>query len=233
MVLADRDRHITNYIARFGQLTSAQVYDLVFDGAATKTPCDRALRRLTDSNHLARIERRLVGGTRGGSGQYVYQLGSAVRSSYQSAKRPVRAVNYHSLAIGDAFITIIKLARAGRLELVGYSTEPDCWLTIGRHELKPDLFTELARPGGQPVPFWFEIDMGTEGQRHLKEKFVRYWQASKDASSDIMPVWPIVVLVAVDDDRRQELRWLLEQGNPEQRKLFRLTTLAELGDALA
>src|SRR5947209_6452814 len=73
--LAGRDRHIVQLVARFKQATSKQIHELLFSSNASRTPADVALKRLTTRGYLHRIERRTVGGSRGGSGQYVYSLG--------------------------------------------------------------------------------------------------------------------------------------------------------------
>lgn len=247
--LNNTDLQITHLVARFGQLTATQIHQLVFRDITSRTPVDRALNRLLRSGHLARIERRLVGGSRGGSGQYVYQLGAngwRLCREDDGRWRPMRSVSHHSLAIADAFVTIKRLEQDGVLTVNVYSTEPDCHVTIGRHELKPDMYLELARPGEEPVPFWLEIDMGSEGQRQLKDKFARYWLAWDSESekgwtvryrkTEFEQVWntfPLILLVAVDDERKRELRWLLEKGSKEQQRLFRLTTLDELYTSLA
>lgn len=229
MNIDGRDRVVVQLVARFSQLASSHVADLEFSGLASHTSCDRTLRRLTARGYLARIERRTVGGSRGGSGQYVYQLGRLGWAMYRTGRyAPWRAINYHALGIADAYIALVKLERAGSLKIVGFSTEPDCWVTIGRRELKPDFYVELARPGVEGIiKLWLEYDTGSEGQRQIKEKFERYWNAYNEADDSEYPVFPLVVFVAVDDYRTQELRWLLEQGTKDARQLFRILSAAD------
>lgn len=232
MVLHNRDRAVVQLVARFGQLTSAHVYALVFPGLS-QTPCDRALRRLTERRYLARIERRLVGGSRGGSGQYVYQLGRDGHALFSTGRYvPARAINFHSLAIADAYIALKQLERAGRLKIAGYMTEPDCHVTIGRAELKPDLYAELVRPDGARLKVFYEVDMGTQGPLRIKEKLERYWWAYNHADSGEWPEFPVVAFVAVDDDRADELRWIIDQGPREALPLFKVTTIRELAGTL-
>src|SRR3954447_9498518 len=140
--LSGRDRQVVQLIARFKQASSRQVHELLFPGV-TYTPADRTLKRLTDRGYLTRIERRTVGGSRGGSGQYVYGLGRrGFFLFYDGRFSPPRTVNYHALAILHSYIVLHRLQRAGRLEIAGLSTEPDCWVKIGGNELKPDLYVE-------------------------------------------------------------------------------------------
>ena len=143
--LADRDRRIVQVIARYGQASSKQIKQLFFTDVSS-TPVDRALRRLVAGHYLIRIERRIVGGARGGSGQYVYSLGRRGFFMFFTGRfTPARTIRYHSLAIVDCVVTLKQAERAGRLSVVGLSSEPDCWVTIGRDELKPDLYVELVR----------------------------------------------------------------------------------------
>jgi hypothetical protein len=224
--LTGRDRQIVALIARFKQASSRQVHELLFTGVSY-TPADRALKRLTDRGYLTRIERRTVGGSRGGSGQYVYGLG---RRGYfmhydGGSFRPGRVVNYHALAILDAYLVMVRKQRENRLDILGYSTEPDCWVKVAGDELKPDLFLELRRPTGNSIKLWLEIDMATEGQKQLRDKLARYWRVYQ---ADELDEFPLVLWVAIDDERAKELRWLIGQEKPEAQKLFRVTTLADL-----
>lgn len=222
--LSGRDRHIVQLVARFKQVSSRQLHELLFTDIS-HTPADRALRRLTERGYLQRIERRMVGGSRGGSGQYVYALGRrGFYLHFDGAYRPWRTVNYHALAIVDAFITLRRLERAGVLAVAGFSTEPDCWARIAGNELKPDMYIDLER-AGQRLKLWLEIDMGSEGQRQLREKLERYWRAYNDADVAEWPVFPRVLWVAVDEERAKELRWLVEQGPKDARPLFDVTAL--------
>jgi hypothetical protein len=233
MDLASRERAIVNLVSRFSQLTSFQIRSLVFPNIYSHTPANRCLRRLVDAKYLIRIDRRLVGGTRGGSGQYCYGLGVEGHKLHREGRYiPARAIRYHSLAIADCYVALVELERAGRLRILGYSNEPDCHRTIGRYELKPDLYAELSRPNGGSIRLMFEIDMGSQGQRQITDKFARYWGAYKAAEPSEWPDDQYVLFVAVDDERQRELRWLLEKGNREQQALFRLTTSAQLSTAL-
>lgn len=227
MTLDGRDREIVQLVARLRQLSSRQIFDLLFLDHSSHTPCDRALRRLTDRKYLARIERRIVGGSRGGSGQYVYQLGPKGWFTYYPDRNynPSRAVNYHALAVGDCFVTLRQLDREGRVSILALSTEPDCWSEIGGVTLKPDLFLDVVTDGVGRGQLWIEIDMGTEAQRQLKGKLEAYWRGYQDTDRD---VFPRVLWVAVDEPRAAELRWLIEHGPEDAQQLFQVTTAAGL-----
>lgn len=235
MTLEDRDRLLVQLVARFKQVTSDQLFQLVFDGGS-RTSCDRALRRLVDGDHLARIERRLVGGSKGGSGQYVYQLGRKGYLTYfEPPYKRATTIKFHSLAIADCWVTLKGLERAGVLEIEAATTEPDSWLTIGSTDLRPDMFVDLKHRTGRQYKLWLEIDMGTESQKQIRAKLDLYLKAWAD--SDVYE-WqgtgwtdfPRVLWVAVDEERERELRWLIRQLPEDSRKLFRLTEKRKLAN---
>lgn len=235
MTLSSRDGRIVQLVARFQQLSSAHIYALVFSDIQSHTPCDRSLRRLSERGYLARLERRNVGGSRGGSGQYVYQLGRLGHSLYRSGRyTPLRSINYHSLAIVDSYLHFNEAAHKNNLVIRGFSTEPDCWATIGNHELKPDMFIEIARPAVDTrTKIWLEVDMGTEGQRQIKDKLERYWHAFNEADTEQWPVFPFIWFLCVDAYRVRELRWIGEQGPKEAQQLFRFMEISELPTVLS
>lgn len=231
MTLDGRHREVVSLVAQFKQLRADQVGALAFHGQASRTPYQRTLKQLAERRYLARIVWPRQGGERGGSIHYVYQLGPLGWPHYRDGRYlPARAVNFHSLAIADAYISLLKQHRAGAIVIRGYTAEPDCWVTIGRHELKPDLFADVQLAGSpEPRLLWLEVDLGTEGQSQIKAKMWRYWNAYNEASGDEWPRFPAVVFVAVDEYRSRELKWLKEKGPKEAQGLFSVMTLEELG----
>ncbi len=235
MTPTNRDQKIIELVARFKQLSSAQIRELVFRDSPGRTNCDRALRRLVRSDMLARIERRLVGGANGGAGQYTYQLGRAASDYYEGRHRPVRAVDLHRLAIADTFLIFKRLEWDGQLELVGMSNEPDCWMTIGSYELHPDLLLDVKQRSGAQRWIWFEVDRATESDRHTKEKLNRYWQAAlhnayerEQGTTTALKAFPVVVWATIDEARARVLKWLISQMPDEAQRLFRVTTMEKL-----
>ena len=220
---------MATWMEKFGQLSFAHIHELAFPGL-TRKPCDRALTRLTNSQYLKRLEHRTVGGARGGSGQYVYQLSSKGLVLFHGGGKykPPRRVNYHSLAIADCYLHLLRLERAGQLRIVGMSNEPHCWVTVAGQELHPDMYVELERPGGDRLHLWFEVDMGSEGQTKIKEKLERYWRAFNEADSSVVPIFPRIVFAAVDQERVDELKWLIGQGPDEAQPLFRVMRIDEI-----
>lgn len=175
----------------------------------------------------------MIGGNNGGASQYVYALGRRGHFMYYSGNYSVpRTVYPHTLAIADAHLVAQRLQRAGLLTIVGYSTEPECWVTIAGTELRPDLRLDITQASGRMLRLWLEIDMGSEGQRQIRGKLEAYWRAYRDADAADWPIFPAVLFVAVDAERAKELAWLISQGPAEAQALFSVTTFALLSQAL-
>lgn len=222
MQLSQRDRSVITHVDRFNQLSSAQIQALVFHGLSPK-PCERSLTRLVRRGYLARIERRHVGGARGGSGQYVYELGADGLRAVGSQKRyyPHR-VNYHSLAIADVFVALRQAERDDWLEVEYFETEPDTWVMVDGDLLKPDMYVIVKMARGR-LPIWLEIDLGTERARHIKEKLNRYAHAEERLNGDVWPVMPLVLFLTPDDARTREIRHIVGLTPEGKRGLFKVT----------
>lgn len=235
MLTLDRDRQIVLTVGRFGQLTTEHLASLHFHGITSRTPLDRALKRLVERRYLARIERRMVGGTGAGSGQYVYQLGSAGWTLVGRLGRyyPYRAINYHTLAIADAYIELLELERSGRIEIAGLLTEPDSWRTIAGVELRPDLYVEVYKHFPErTLALWLEVDMGTERPKQIKDKLAMYWHAYENSDETTMPPDSVVAFLSPDEERAKALRWIIGQGDPEAQRLFGAFTIANFAPIL-
>lgn len=224
MFATDRDRQIVHEVSRFGQLSSGQIFEILFHGAKSKTRLHDALKRLGKAGFLSTIERRPVGGTGAGSGPVVYQLGTKGRKYFGRDKGyPYRSIHPHTLAIADTAIGIKRLERQGSIEVIGMTTEPDTWKIIAGADLRPDLYVELGFPSkGISLSLWIEVDMGTERQKKLKEKLASYWHARQHATRDDISVFPRILFLVPDDERLKELTWLIDSGPTEAKELFRV-----------
>jgi len=232
--ISERDIAIVRYVARFGQMSALQVCKLLYSPAtASKTPCNRALRRLVDRGFLARVERRIVGGSRGGSGVYVYALGRRGFFMFFKGKfSPPRSIRYHSLAIVDCVVALREAEREGKLAIIGLSSEPDCWVRIGRDELKPDLYVELERRDKRPKLF-IEVDMGSESQGQVRAKLERYVRARENADTGTWPKFPPTLWACIDAERETELRWIISRMPERDHESFIVTTISGLADFLS
>lgn len=207
------------------------IRELHFHNLASPTPMYRALERLVAGKYLRRVERRMVGGTGAGSGQYVYALGSVGWRLMQreGGYSPSRVINYHSLGIIDAYTELKRLENSGRIQIEAYETEPDSWRRIQGVDLRPDLYVKVSEPFRQrTVSLWLEIDLGTERPRQIKEKLANYWHAYRHATEDDLSVYPSIVFLAPDEERERELRHIIGEGkNEDAKKLFITSTISD------
>ena len=105
MQIMARDLEVIRLVGNFSQLTSTHISMVIFGELASKTPAKRVLARLTRDKYLHRLNRRLPGGSKGGSPLFVYTLGPEAWKLYtRSTWRPMTSVNYHTLAIADAYV---------------------------------------------------------------------------------------------------------------------------------
>ncbi|TFB85827.1 hypothetical protein E3O44_12560 [Cryobacterium algoricola] len=230
MFILDRDRQIVLSIAQFGQLPSGHIKVMHFNSHKSVTPMYRALDRLVAFRYIKRLERRPIGGNGSGSGQYVYQLGSAgwALSGREGRYWPTRSVNHHTIGIADAYLELLYLQHQGRLTIDTVTTEPDTWRVIAGADLRPDLHVEVSDIGRQRyLSLWLEIDLGTERESAIKDKLARYLHAFENADSETLPVFPLVVFIAPDDARARWLRSVVERGPKDAQALFLVSTMSE------
>lgn len=229
MILSPRDMQILRLVGRFGQMTTSQLRTCCFASNRSPTASERVLKRLVDTKCLRRFETRTVGGWKGGSGQYVYQLGSKGWTALRREGKywPYRAVDMHRLAVAATYVQAVQASHDGLLEVDGYTCEPDTWQTIGGAEIRPDLALELKLDTHR-LYLWLEVDMGTERPKQVTEKLTRYWHAYKHWNTEHAgQPFPLVVFVAVDEERKRELEKLTTQS-ANAAKLFRVVLPEEL-----
>lgn len=222
MVLPARSRSIVALVDMFGQATARHVQAVCFSDLSSATQCNRALRRLVDQRYLARIERRLVGGSKGGSGQWVYQLGVEGWKVCGRSGRYTRrtAVDYHALGITETYARLKRAEHRGELQVVGWLVEPR--IPFGETVLSVDLYVEIDRPG-DAAAYWVEVDMGTERRAHIQEKLTRYLRYFETAPAGERR--DEVLWLAPDEDRATELRWIIARGPADQIQVFSVQTL--------
>lgn len=228
MKISSRDASILRQVSRFGQLSAGHIRTLEFSANDSKTPCDRVLKRMNETKLLRRIERRIVGGFNGGSGVYVYQLGSKGWAYMRRETKfwAFRAIDEHTLAIADCYVQAVEAERVGLLRINSFTTEPDTWLDVAGAQLRPDLLLEVGVIAKRAnMRLWVEVDQGTERRKQITDKIARYRHAYRNWSSEHgSETFPLVVFVAVDELRERELKTLLRGLPDEARKLFTVTT---------
>lgn len=222
MYLGQRDREILGFASRFGAVTPDQIYHIFFHGLS-KTPRDRAIKRLYSLRLLKRYERPAPGGARGGSGQYIYRLP-------QTPPRPHQL--RHTLAIGDSYVAIRQLEHAGAITIEDYGTEPDNWVMVGGVELRPDLYVQVKLRSGEGRRRWLEIDLATESLGAVQAKLTQYYAAYQNFNNADFEQWgdwlPTVVFVTEDDARARWLAKLIDKQPEDARPLFEVAMLSTL-----
>jgi hypothetical protein len=226
--LPARDRQVVELVGKFRQMTTGQIRDSLFADLASPTPLDRTLKRLLEQKHLTRL-RRLVGGDQGGSGQFVYQLG---RAGWRLLGKPgdywaPRAVNLHTLAIADCYVTLLR----GELEVIQFTTEPECHRVVGDVLLTPDAYVELGnRAERVKYSYFVEVDRGTEHLNTIREKCSRYWRAFQAWQRDF---FPIALFVVPDSERQSAIKLVIENGPAESGSLFSVCPVGDLTEVPA
>jgi hypothetical protein len=171
----------------------------------------------------------MIGGNGAGSGHYVYQLAS---KGWELCKRegrywPFRSVNYHSLAIADAYVALKEAEYTGLVKILGAVTEPDTWRVIAGAKIRPDLDLVLGLPIKRiSLSLWVEVDLGTERASQIKEKLARYWHAYKHATENDLDTFPVILFLAPDQERVEELQGLIARGEKEAASLFMVALIS-------
>jgi hypothetical protein len=225
--LSERDQELIQLVAKFKQMTRGQIRDSLFRDLASATPADRTLKRLLEQGYLSRL-RRLVGGDRGGSGQYVYQLG---RAGWRLLDKPgeywaPRAINLHSLAVADCYVTLKQAERDASFEVLAFVTEPACHRGVGDVLLTPDAYVEVGHHAERVKrAFFLEADRATEHTDKIQEKCSRYWRAYQLWQGEY---FPSVAFVVPDERRGREIGRVVASGPPQARALFRWVEVSSL-----
>jgi Replication-relaxation len=256
--LTDRDWTVLTAISRVKVATGYQLERLCFDDPETDRTAvsrqrRRALSRLVELEVLARLDRR-IGGVRAGSAGFVYGLGLigqrllAARtvdgaSRWRRPWTPGLSFLQHRLAITELYVRLVEAERAGELDLIDFSAEPDCWRSFfgrggARVWLKPDAYVRVAT--GFYEYLWFvEVDRGAESRPVLKTKcgrYIDYWLSGREDTHT--SVFPAVLWLVPDVVRAEILAQVIEQLPKDARQLFQIglfdqavETLSGRGDA--
>jgi hypothetical protein len=208
-------------------MTAGHIRDSLFAELASTTPVDRTLKRLVERGYLSRL-RRLIGGDHGGSGQFVYQLG---RAGWKLLDKPgaywaPRAVNLHTLAITDCYVTFKQAERDGVIEIIQFVTEPECHQAVGNVLLTPDAYMEIGNRVEQlKYSYWLEVDRGTEHLDKIQEKCDRYRRAHQLWRQEY---FPRVLFVTSEVRRRASIRCAVGGSSDGCASLFQSLSITAL-----
>lgn len=237
--LSERDLNIIRSVDRFRFLQAEQLRRLYFHEISTPGGsariCRRALARLVDERLLHRLSRR-VGGVRAGSSGHIYALATAGRRllayrdggglpSDRGVYEPGEGFVQHTLAIAELYVSLVETERAGRLHMVRFDPEPDCWRTppaafAGSVVLKPDAYVELAAGEYEHANF-VEVDLASEGRQALLRKlraYVSYYRSGREQAEHGW--FPRIVWITTTQARTTVIQALIRTLPGATRSLF-------------
>lgn len=251
--LTDRDLAIMDDVEQFRLLTTKQLQQLHFpvgpgghsSQAASTKAAMRALERLERNRILSRLSRR-IGGVRHGSSGYIWQL-TSYGDRLQRARRgetgrrryiePGGMFVEHTLAVTDATVTLRKLAREGRLEVLQVDGEPASHRQFtGPHgvpqTLKPDLYAVTAT-GAYEDSHFIEIDRDTEHIPAILRKCRLYAAyAATGTEQHRRGVFPAVLWVVPTPERAKRIADAIRDDRGLPDALFQVITTDQLASHL-
>jgi hypothetical protein len=217
-LLSEREFAVIHSVATYRYLTGHQIEQLHFQGHATKDTAARTRRRVLERLVAGRFLDQLprpIGGIRGGSGAYVFALGTVgYRVVHGEARRsgtprdggPSTTFLAHTLAVAQVGIDLTTAAEQDRIERVDIETEPSCWRSYqrglgGMETLKPDLYAEVVTSEFEDR-WLIEVDRATESLTAIRTKcqtYLDYYRTGiEQQRSQVFPQ----VLWSVPTDKR-------------------------------
>jgi Replication-relaxation len=210
--LSDRDKLIVLNLHHIKFLTGSQIERLVFHSHSPNSQGHirrRVLGRLTRLGIVATLQRR-IGGVRAGSNGLVYCLDrfgqrlaelldtDTVLDRTRSPYTPGMAFLNHTLAVSEAYVSLVELSRHRPFHLRRFLTEPACWRADGTGGwLRPDAFL-LIENDSYEASWWLEIDQGTEHLGRIHTKLRAYERFVSGGNFDPGDLLPRVLFAAPD-----------------------------------
>lgn len=238
--LSRRDYEALRTVSRFRVMSGAQLGELLWaevSASARGRVARRGLARLAGLDVLQPLARR-VGGERSGSasttfavgraGQRLMQTGAPSGRRVRQAHTPGARYLAHTLAVAGLYVDLVAARRRGRVELLSFEPEPECWrpYMVGfgaRQVLKPDAFLGLAI-GDYDFSWFIEQDMATEAQATVKSKAARYHDYFRGGTEQAARgVFPRVLWITPDSARAEAIRETLAGLPVDAHRLFAVT----------
>jgi hypothetical protein len=127
------------------------------------------------------------------------------------------------------YVKLVDAERRGRLELLEFAAEPDCWRPYidrfgAQTVLKPDGFACLGL--GVFADRWFlEIDLGTESSSVIAAKARAYWDYFRTGAEQAAHgVFPRVAFITNSEPRRWNIADACKRLPAEAWRLFAVAT---------
>ena len=213
--LSERDEQVVGELRRVKLLTGSQLERLIFHAHPASSRGHvrrRVLGRLTKLGVVATLERR-IGGVRAGSNGLIYCLdrfGQRVAellddsSSFKRTRQPYTPGQLflaHTLAISEAYVSLVELTRMQPFRLRDFATEPDCWQADGMGNwLRPDAYV-LVENDIYEASWWLEIDQGSEYLGRIREKISSYDTFATNGRTGPNGLLPRVLFATADEPR--------------------------------
>jgi hypothetical protein len=237
-------RALLDDVARLNVASGRQLRRLQYrptDNARRMARLDLA--NLVEHRVLARLERR-IGGQRSGSEGFVYALdvagqrltsgpGAKLRYPWTPGNHHLR----HALAVSELYVAIRETEAHSDIRMERFDAEPRSWRFYrgpggSSSVLKPDAYLIMASSGYDDS--WFiEMDRSTEPLTVITAKaraYCRYWQSGREQSRE--GVFPTVLWVVPDDQRRTAVINALASIPAEHWQLFRVITFDRAAEAI-
>ena len=242
--LTDHDRQVLGLLSTVMLASGRQIREVVWgEGSSAARSARRQLAGLVSKRVVARQCIR-IGGVRSGSEGYAYSLdvtGQYLTENVNRRRRPrqIGALTIrHALAVTDCYLEVCRLESQGAVELVGFSSEPECWRSFNgpggaRLTLKPDAY--LVTGSGEFLDHWFiEVDRATESIGRIATKaegYVRYERSGREQERE--GVFPRVLWVVPDDERKDEITSVLSRLPATAWQIFQVSTCAGFAATIA
>jgi hypothetical protein len=227
---------LLNDVERLNVASGQQLRRLHYQDSDTGRRMARLdLSGLVERRVLARLGRS-VGGRRAGSEGWTYAMDVAGKRLLCPDQRrqwqpwtPDSHHLRHALAVSEIYVQLRELEDLGTIELERFDAEPSCWRFFhgpggAPLVLKPDA--HIITANAEYLDSWFiELDRATEPMSLIASKaktYCRYWQSGREQMTE--GVFPTVLFVVPDDNRRTQLLDTLSQLPAEHRQLFQVTT---------
>lgn len=231
--LSSRDRAVLTRVSELRFVSGSQLARMHFADASARAT-RRALLRLVGLGVLERLPRN-VGGVRGGSAGFVYQLAPAGQRLVRRTWRPhVPGTLFlsHALQVAELHSLLVEADRAGQLELLELLSEPACWRTWSGAALKPDSYVRLGA-GDFEDSYFIEVDMGTEGSRALEHKLRDYLAYGASGLEQARHgVFPKVLWLVPDGQRVTVIRDCIERRPRSSWQLFEVSQFKDAVSAV-
>jgi hypothetical protein len=242
--LSERDLAILRSLRGHRLVTTTQLrrLHLPTDSPDTRSATrltQRVLTRLEGRRLIARLYQR-IGGVRRGADSIVWQLaatGDRLLSAMDGDKRrrylePRRAFIKHTVAVTELAVQLREAVRAGQLDQVDLTPEPDNWHRfVGQHAqpetLKPDL-AAIAVTDDYEDHWLLERDLASEHPTVVVRKAYVYERfVASGAYQDQHGVVPAVLWVVPSSERKETLQRALGRARDLTPGMHRVVTDAD------